>query len=194
MYNGNLETIPGYIWWKEKVEEDCLTDNGLPYFINFSWQSPAELQVRATACQKAPKNYNKKDRWDSGKPRRLHKPFLWHIDYRGNKILANICITYMSPTTQNLSEVDFDLSRSLKVKCHGVIGLAIYGFLWMANGNIGPNLAPLRDIRFLKCGWPWLWHEIWVTLTLTFQCHSRSSVMVSLDSPYMVSYGWLMVT
>ncbi len=30
--------------------------------------------------------------------------------------------------------------------------------------------------------------EIWVTLTLSFQGHSRSYVMMSLDSPYMLSY------
>ncbi len=30
---------------------------------------------------------------------------------------------------QNLSDLEFDLSRSLKVKCDDVIGLAIYGFL-----------------------------------------------------------------
>ncbi len=52
-------------------------------------------------------------------------------------------MSYTSPTTQNLSDLDFDLSRSLKVKCHGVIGLAIYGFLLMINSNIGPNMAPL---------------------------------------------------
>ena len=43
---------------------------------------------------------------------------------------------------QNLSDLDF--SRSLKVKRHGVIGLAIYGFLLIVNSNTGPNLAPLR--------------------------------------------------
>ncbi len=32
---------------------------------------------------------------------------------------------------QNLSDLDFDLSRSLKVKCDSVIGLHIYGFLLM---------------------------------------------------------------
>ena len=30
---------------------------------------------------------------------------------------------------ENLSDLDFDLSRSLKVKRHGVIGLTIYDFL-----------------------------------------------------------------
>ncbi len=48
---------------------------------------------------------------------------------------------------KNLSDLDIYLSRSLKVKCDGVIGLAIYGFLLMVNINIWPNAAPLRDIR-----------------------------------------------
>ena len=30
--------------------------------------------------------------------------------------------------------------------------------------------------------------KIWVTLTLTFPCHSRSNLPVPLNSPYMVSY------
>ncbi len=30
---------------------------------------------------------------------------------------------------QNLSDLEFDLSRSLKVKCDDVIGLVIHGFL-----------------------------------------------------------------
>ncbi len=47
---------------------------------------------------------------------------------------------------RNLSDLDFDLSRSLKVKSDGVIGLPIYGFLLMVNSNIVPNLAPLRDM------------------------------------------------
>ncbi len=36
---------------------------------------------------------------------------------------------------RNLSDFDFDLSRSLKVKCNGVIGLYIYGFplIYMSN-------------------------------------------------------------
>ena len=33
----------------------------------------------------------------------------------------------------NLGDLDFDLSRSLKVKCAGAIGLPIYGFLLMFN-------------------------------------------------------------
>ncbi len=40
-------------------------------------------------------------------------------------LLANICIPYRSPTTETLSDLDCDLSRSLKVKSNDVIGLAI---------------------------------------------------------------------
>ena len=48
---------------------------------------------------------------------------------------------------QNLSDLEFDLSRSLKVKCDSVIGLPIYAFLLMFNSSIWPNSAPLQDIR-----------------------------------------------
>ncbi len=33
--------------------------------------------------------------------------------------------------------------------------------------------------------------EIWMTLNLTFQGHSRLNVVVSLDSPYMVAYWYI---
>ena len=36
----------------------------------------------------------------------------------------------------NLSDLDFDLSMSLKVKYDSVIGLPIYGFLLVFNSNI----------------------------------------------------------
>ncbi len=48
---------------------------------------------------------------------------------------------------QNLSDLEFDLLRSLKVKCDSVIELPIYAFLLMFNSNIWPNSAPLQDIR-----------------------------------------------
>ena len=44
----------------------------------------------------------------------------------------------------------------------------------MVNGNIWPNSAPSRDIRH--------WNPSERFITLTFQGHSGSSVMVSLDS------------
>ena len=42
-----------------------------------------------------------------------------------------------------VNDLNFDLSRSLKVKYDGGIGLLMYGLLLMVNSNIGPNLVPL---------------------------------------------------
>ncbi len=39
----------------------------------------------------------------------------------------------------NLSDLEFDLLRSLKVKYDSVIELHIYDFLLMFNSNLGPN-------------------------------------------------------
>ncbi len=50
---------------------------------------------------------------------------------------------------RNLSDFDFDLSRSFNVKSDSVIGFPIYGFLLVPNSNIWPNSAPLRDISLL---------------------------------------------
>ncbi len=41
---------------------------------------------------------------------------------------------------QNVSDLEFDLSRALKVKCDIVIGLNTYAFLLMFNINIWPML------------------------------------------------------
>ncbi len=40
---------------------------------------------------------------------------------------------------QNVGDVDFYPSRSLKVKCDGAIGLTIYGFLLMFNSTTGTD-------------------------------------------------------
>ena len=53
---------------------------------------------------------------------------------------------------RNLSELECDLSMSLKVKCESPIGLPIYGFLLMFNSNIGLNQAPQRDISLKNLG------------------------------------------
>ncbi len=76
---------------------------------------------------------------------------------------------------RNLSDLEFDLLRSLKVKCNSVIGLLIYAILLMFNRNIWPNSAPLQDIRLRNLS------------DLEFDL-SRSNVIVSLDSPYILSY------
>ncbi len=46
--------------------------------------------------------------------------------------------------------VTLTLSRSLKVKIGGVIGLAIYGFLSMDNSNNGAYLGPFMRYKALK--------------------------------------------
>ncbi len=67
---------------------------------------------------------------------------------------------------QNLSDLDFGLSRSIKVKCDSVIGLSLYAFLLMFNNNLWPNSAPLRDIMLRNLS------------DIEFD-HSRSNVMMT---------------
>ncbi len=59
-----------------------------------------------------------------------------------------------------MSDLGFDLSMSLKVKCNSVIGLTIYALLLMFNSNIWPNSTPLQDIRKSE----WLEFEIQVQM------------------------------
>ncbi len=51
----------------------------------------------------------------------------------------------------HIQHLNFDLSRPLKVKCDGGIGLPIYDCLLVFNSNIWPHSvsvsAALRDIR-----------------------------------------------
>ncbi len=75
-----------------------------------------------------------------------------------------------------MSDPDFDLSRSLKVKCDSVIRLPIYAFILMFNSNIWPNSSPFQDKSLRNLS----------DLVFDFQGHSRSNVMASLDVPYMV--------
>ncbi len=55
---------------------------------------------------------------------------------------------------KNLGDLEFDLSRSLKVKCKRVIGfpIPVYVFLFMFNSNIGHNYTTLRDISLQNRG------------------------------------------
>ncbi len=56
---------------------------------------------------------------------------------------------YRSPTNENLGDLDFDLSVSLKVKFASATELPIYGFLLMFNVYLclWPNWGPVLDIR-----------------------------------------------
>ena len=71
-------------------------------------------------------------------------------------------------------DLDFDRSRSLKVRYDGIIGLPIYVFLVRFSSNIWPNMACLRDTFYrykaLKCQWPWLW-RVKVTQGQVWWCH-----------------------
>ncbi len=57
-----------------------------------------------------------------------------------------IGVQYTFPTTQYVSDLDFDLSGALKAKCDGAIGLLLYDFLLAFNRNIWHNTATLQDI------------------------------------------------
>ena len=48
---------------------------------------------------------------------------------------------------RNFTDPEFNLSMSLKVKCHGTTELSLYSFLLMFNSNMSPNRAPFQDIR-----------------------------------------------
>ena len=70
----------------------------------------------------------------------------------GNFLQTCFSVTYgLAPLQdirfRNLSDLEFDLSRSLKVKYDDVIGLSLYAFLLMFNSNMWPNSAPLQDMR-----------------------------------------------
>ncbi len=93
----------------------------------------------------------------------------------------NVCLTapLRDISFQNVSDLDIDFSRKLRSNVILLTtGLPTYGFLLMFNNNIWPILVHLRHLRFHNMS----------DLDFTFQCHSRSNVMVSLDSPYMLSY------
>ena len=51
---------------------------------------------------------------------------------------------------QNLGDLEFDLSRSLKVKSNGAVGLPIYEFLLVSNSNYMSNSHRLGVIGTRK--------------------------------------------
>ncbi len=57
--------------------------------------------------------------------------------------MAYLRDTCTGTSPSNASDLDSDVSRSLKVRCDGVIELPIYGFLFMFNTKIPPNSALL---------------------------------------------------
>ncbi len=57
-----------------------------------------------------------------------------------------LLVSLRHTSLHNLSDLDFDLTGSPKVKYDGAVGLSICDFLLVSNSNTWPNSAPLRDI------------------------------------------------
>ncbi len=78
---------------------------------------------------------NKKDRWDSGKPRRQQTT---SCDVQIKVAIVNFWHIYVYHSGSyhwNLDDLDFDLARSLKVKSNCAVGLTICDFLLRYKSN-----------------------------------------------------------
>ena len=80
-----------------------------------------------------------------------------------------------------LSKVSCDLEIWLKVKSDITIGFAIYDFLFIANTSTWPILLGYASTA----------HSITPKSAVTLKFASRSNLMLSLESPYMISYSLL---
>ncbi len=94
----------------------------------------------------------------------------------GIALYVHVCISIPKYIMlRNLSDLDFDLSRSLTGKCDSVVGIPIYDFPLLFNNNIWPILASLRDLGFqnLEC------------IDIEFSRSLRSNVTILFDYPYI---------
>ncbi len=57
---------------------------------------------------------------------KTHYPRIILNDIQINMLPANVCKMYSSSTIHNLSDLNTDLSQSLKVKCDAAVGLSPY--------------------------------------------------------------------
>ncbi len=64
-----------------------------------------------------------KTRKSSGTAENPALPQILLCDIQIDMLPANVCLPYRSIVTPNLSDLDFDLSKSLKVKSDGAVGL-----------------------------------------------------------------------
>ena len=90
----------------------------------------------------------------------------------------------MTFNPQSLSDLDFELTRSPKVKCDGAVGLSICDFLLVSNSNTWSNSGPLPDISLRNRS----------DLDSDLSSSRQSKVIASMDSPFMSSYLCLIVT
>ncbi len=77
---------------------------------------------------------------------------------------------------QSLS--DFDLTRSLRVKSDGAVGLSICDLLLVFNSNTWPKSVPLSGLRNLG--------DLKIHIDLSRSL--KSNVIAPMDSPYTLSY------
>ncbi len=93
--------------------------------------------------------------------------------------------SFIRQSLQNLNDLDFDFSRSPKVRWDGVIGFHIFDFLLVFNTNS------------LTCGLTWLLYEIqafkvWVALYLTSKV-TQDQIWWCSWTFHMISYLCLIV-
>ncbi len=103
----------------------------------------------------------------------LNSPSIIFITFNSN-IWHNVA---PSKDIKNINNLESDLSRSLEIKFGGAVGLPISYFLSVVHGRTcrWPDTASLQHKSLPNVNDP----------ELTFQGHSKSNVMVQLDSLYM---------
>ncbi len=85
--------------------------------------------------------------------------------------------SFMTYKPSQLSDLDFDLQRSLRVKWHGDVGLCMYELILVVNNNIWPYEADLWDIRQQN-------RDLDIDLSRSL----KSNIIAPIHSPYMLSY------
>ena len=98
----------------------------------------------------------------------------------------------MSTRLQNLSDRDFNLSRSCKVECD-VVGLPVYGSAFKFTSNIWPKSPPLRDIRISNLSDLYL-SDLEFDLSRSLNVKCDGAITPPPYFPYIVSYKSLIVT
>ncbi len=75
-------------------------------------------------------------------------------------------------STWNISDLQFDLSKSFKVKTILITGLSTFVFLLIFNSNIWPNcIGSFPRHRDMECMWPWFYSNEFefIDFKVTFQ-------------------------
>ncbi len=81
--------------------------------------------------------------------------------------------------SRKLSDLEFDFSRSLKVKSDGAVGLPMSDFIVVFNGNIWANCTSVWNVCLQNLS------NLYFDLSRSLKV--KSWLMVQLDSPYIIS-------